>query len=366
MRGAAVWPVAGRGRPGRGAGPWLRALAGVWLLASALFLVSRQQARTALAQDYATEPATAPHPAEAAAAAASRQARLHRLGLDEPLFYVGRRAATATRPAGWRWHGRRNQYHRWLRGLGRGQWGTSARSGRPVGELLGAALAVSLPLMGGAALLAVGAALALGQWLAARPPAGRWVRAALAALQSVPGFALALALLLAFANPEVLDWFPVGELPLAAGPDGPAAATGPALAQLVLPTLALVLAALPGLALPYAAALRHELSQPYAVAARAKGLAARQLVARHARPNALLPLLAQLADLLPALVGGAVVVETVFGQPGMGRLLAHAAATHDHPVLVAGVLLVGTARLLALAATDAALHLTDPRRRWPA
>ena len=347
----------------RRAAPFLRAVAGVWLLASAVFLLSRHQARTAVRQAYSADLATPARPAEAAESAAARRAQLHRLGLDEPLFYAGYRPATATRAAHWRWHGRRNQYHRWLLALGRGQLGSSTRSGRPVGQLLGAALAVSLPLMGAAALLATLAALALGQGLAARGRAGRWGAAALAALQSVPGFAVGLALLLLFANPETLDWFPVDGPPPGAAPAGP---TGQALAALVLPTLALVLTALPGLALPYAAALRHELAQPYAAAARAKGLSRWQLLSRHARPNALLPLLAQLADLLPALVSGAVVVETIFGQPGMGRLLAHAAATHDHPVLVAGVLAVGSARLLALALADAALYLTDPRRRWPA
>lgn len=343
----------------------LRAGAGVGLLVSGLFLVSRHQARSALLQAETTDLSAAFHPAEAAEQQNIRRAQLHRLGLDEPLFYAHYVSAVPDRPAHWRWHGRRNQYHRWLRDLASGQFGTSLRSGQPVGELLRSALAVSVPLMGAAATAATLAALLLGQWLAGHPRRTVPLHVALVGLQSIPGFALALALLLLFANPDVFDWFSVDNLAFetdAGLPNGNALAT---LGQFVLPVLALTLSALPGLALPLAAALRHELAAPYAVSARAKGNSMRQLVRRHALPNALLPLIAQLADLLPALVAGAAVVETVFGLPGTGRLLAHAAATHDYPVLVAGVLLVGTARLLALLLADAALLLTDPRLRWP-
>ena len=80
--------------------------------------------------------------------------------------------------------------------------------------------------------------------------------------------------------------------------------------------------------------------------------------------NALLPTLAQLAELLPALVAGAVVVEVIFALPGMGRLLAEAAAARDYPVLVGGVLLTGAARLLALLLADLLYFWADPRIRW--
>ena len=120
---------------------------------------------------------------------------------------------------------------------------------------------------------------------------------------------------------------------------------------------------LPSLALPLEAALRHELSTDYATTARAKGLPIGQVLRRHALPNALLPLLTTLTELLPALVAGTVVVEVVFALPGSGRLLAEAAAAHDYPVVVAGVLLAAAARLLGLVLADVLYFLTDPRLR---
>jgi peptide/nickel transport system permease protein len=87
------------------------------------------------------------------------------------------------------------------------------------------------------------------------------------------------------------------------------------------------------------------------------------LLRRHALPNALLPLFSSLASLLPTLLAGTVVVETVFGLPGTGRLLAEAAASHDYPIVVAGVLLVAAARLLSLALADVLSALVDPRIR---
>ena len=134
----------------------------------------------------------------------------------------------------------------------------------------------------------------------------------------------------------------------------------------MLPVAALVLSALPELTLQLDAALADELRQPYIMTARAKGLPAAAVVRRHALRNALLPTLAQLAELLPTLVAGAVVVEAIFGWPGMGQLLATAAAARDYPVLVGGVLLVGAARLFSLLLADLSYSRADPRIRWQA
>ena len=331
-------------------------LLATWLLASAVFLLSRAGGEQALAT---TADLLAPA-ASTADVLASRTATRHRLGLDLPLFYIGRTAA-----GGWQWRGSHNQYHAWLRGLGHGSLGTSFRTGQPVTRRLAAALAFTLPLTGTAAALATVLALALALHLAAAP---RWqppVRAGLVALQALPLFVVALALLLLLANPDVLDWFPADGLASVSSEFSPAS-LWETLPRLVLPVTALVLAALPELTLQLDAALAHELQQPYILTARAKGLRASAVVRRHALRNALLPTLAQLAELLPAMVAGAVVVEVIFALPGMGRLLAEAAATRDYPVLVGGVLLVGTARLVSLLLADLSYSWADPRIRWQA
>jgi peptide/nickel transport system permease protein len=99
----------------------------------------------------------------------------------------------------------------------------------------------------------------------------------------------------------------------------------------------------------------------YVTTARAKGLSTRQIIRRHALRNALLPLLTLLADLLPAVLAGAVVVEVIFALPGMGQLLSDAATARDYPVLLGALLVILVARLTAYILADAAYRLADPR-----
>lgn len=340
-----------------------RAALAAWGIASLVFLLSRllpggpEQVTLPEAADL-SRPVTSRQ--SAASQALTRQALRQRLGLAEPLFYVSRVAGP---PVTWHWNGLRNQYHRWATQVLHGNLGQSYRDGQPVTTLLAHAIAYSLPLAAAAAGLAVAAALGLGLYLA-RTPRG-WlpalVRAGLAALQVTPLFLLALALLLLFANPDALNLLP------ASTSDGePAtglAALGYWLARAALPLLSLVLAVLPSLTLPLAAALQQEAALNYATTARAKGLTVKAMLWRHALPNALLPLLTTLTELLPALVAGTVVVEVLFAVPGSGRLLAEAAAAHDYPLVVAGVLLTAAVRLLSLLLADVLYFLADPRLR---
>jgi peptide/nickel transport system permease protein len=341
----------------------VRTVLAVWVLASAVFLVSRRDADTAvrLALPDSSDLSQAGTIADSAARQAAQVATRRRLGLDLPLFYV------TWGTARWQWHGTNSQYHQWAKGALRGDFGTSFRTGQAVTTRLRNALAITLPLTSTAALLGIGLALLLAQNLAAKPWWQRPVQATLVALHALPLFVVALLLLLIFANPEVLAWFPAYGLDQPLDPESGAwhniAAYG---AHLVLPVAALILTALPDLTLQLHAALRQELRTDYAVTARAKGLPENQVIRHHALRNALLPTLTQVTELLPALVAGAVVVEVVFALPGMGRLLAEAGAARDYPVLVGGVLLTGAARLLALLIADLLYFWADPRIRWQA
>ncbi|MFD1469984.1 ABC transporter permease [Hymenobacter caeli] len=332
-----------------------RAALAVWALASLLFLLSRwaPTSDAALGLTEPTEMQATAAETPGAHQLAQRAAR-QRLGLDVPLFYFSRPVAGPGQRPGWHWNGPRNQYHRWLGALLRGDLGTSFRDGQPVAARLATALLYTLPLTGTAAVLALAVALALAAGLARGPWWRRPALAALAGLQALPLFVLATGLLLLLANPDALNWFPTYEQ--AGAEDGLVA-----LGACLLPLACLVLGAVPELALQLEASLAHEMRADYAVTARAKGLSVRRVVRRHALRNALLPVLPLVVDLLPALVAGAVVVETIFSLPGMGRLLAEAAATRDYPVLVGGVLLVGAARLLALLLADAGARWLDPR-----
>lgn len=342
-----------------------RTILAVWALASAVFLLSRHDsaAATQLALPDAADLSTSNLSAagQAAALAAVKQ----RLGLDLPLFYISRCPGSRLTGVQWQWNGWRNQYHYWATGLLRGDLGTSFRTRQPVVARLRDALSFTLPLTGTAAVLAIGMALLLAQRLAARPWWQGPVRVGLAALHALPLFIIALALLLLFANPDVFAWFPAyGFDQLSSGESPTGNSPLDYLLHLVLPVVALTLTALPELTLQLDATLAAELRTDYATTARAKGLPESVVIRHHALRNALLPTLTQVAELLPALVAGAVVVEVVFALPGMGRLLAEAAAARDYPVLVGGVLLTGTARLLALLLADFLYFWADPRIRW--
>ncbi|HET9505599.1 MAG TPA: ABC transporter permease [Hymenobacter sp.] len=332
-----------------------RAGLAAWATASLVFVLSRLLA-TGVEEAMLGE-ATDLQGHFSATSTVARQALRQRLGLEEPVFYVTRSRATAA----WHWHGPHNQYHRWLRGLLHGQLGWSYRDGQPIGPKLRAALAYTLPLAVVSAAAALLAALALGLALAGGPATG-WragLHLVLTSLQGLPIFALAIGLLFLFANPSGLNILPA--ISSADGLSEPM--PGEMALQLVLPALTLVLATLPELTLPLAAALRHELRALYITTARAKGVPAAAVLRRHALPNALLPLLTAFAGLLPTLLAGTVLVETVFAVPGVGRLLAGATATHDYPVVVAGVLLTAGGRLLGLALADGLYAWADPRIR---
>ncbi|TVT40510.1 ABC transporter permease [Hymenobacter setariae] len=351
-------------------GRWLvaqvgRAALAAWAIASLVFLLSRLDSAKAtdlLLSEVDSLNSTALRTDTDATQRQARQAIKQRLGLEAPLFYV-----TRTQQVGvvkWHWHGLHNQYHQWLVGLLHGQLGLSFRDGQPIGPRWRAALAYTLPLTGLATLGAIAGALLLGLTLAGGPSApalSGWragLHTLLTGLQALPLFALALGLLFTLANPDMLNI-----LPAYAGSADTDELWDQQALRLVLPVLALVLAVLPELALLLAHTLRHELGSDYATTARAKGLSNRQLLQKHALPNAILPLLTAFAGLLPTLVAGAVVVEKIFSVPGTGRLLAEAVAMHDYPVVVAGVLLTALARLLALALADALYAWADPRIR---
>ena len=340
----------------------LRLLLAVWLIVSGVFLLSRLLSPAAALLPFTTGDLILPTTSAAEQQVAEKRLQ-HRLGLDLPVFYVTPAADGHT----WQWRGLHNQYQRWLGQLLRGNLGHSYRDGQAVTGLLANALAYTLPLTISAALLAVGLAVWLSVRMATRPRLRQHVVRGLYVLDAVPLFVLGLLLLLLLANPEVLALFPAYGLGL--GEDRTLAdaswlaQVGSRLYHLVLPVLCLVLVSLPALVVQLDEALQNERRADYATTARAKGLPETAVVRWHALRNALLPTITQLTNLLPALVAGAVVVEVIFALPGMGRLLADAAARRDYPVVVGGVLLTALVRLLAQALADWLYLLADPRIR---
>ena len=247
----------------------------------------------------------------------------------------------------------------WLGRLLRGDLGTSWREGAPVAVLIAERLPLTLALTIGAASLAVLAGTLIGLAAAARESRA-WPAAALAALHAVPGYVAAQALVAVFALG--LGLLPVQGIADARDPatDGLALLAERA-RHLALPVLALAAHQLCFVGLLVRAGLIEEMRRPYVTAAMARGMARSVARRRHALPNALLPVATLTAARFGGLVGGALVIETAFALPGLGRLAVTAAVARDHPVVIGCVV---TAAALAWAANlvaDLLAPVIDPR-----
>ncbi len=241
------------------------------------------------------------------------------------------------------------QYIRWLWQALQLDFGTSVRTGRPVAELLFSRLPATIRLSIASFLLAGIIALPVGIVTAIKQHsfldhAGR-VFAFLGA--SMPSFWLALLLILVFA--VKLGWLPA----LGYGSKE----------HLVLPALALSLGIAPTYARLLRASMVEVLSQPYVITARAKGLVERVVIFQHAIRNALIPFVTVLGLSFAHLLAGAVVIETIFAWPGVGKLVVDAILNRDFPIVQAFVLIAAGLFVVANLVVDLSYRLLDPRIR---
>jgi peptide/nickel transport system permease protein len=135
------------------------------------------------------------------------------------------------------------------------------------------------------------------------------------------------------------------------------------LGHLVLPITVATFGGLAGFSRYMRQSMLEVIRQDYIQSARAKGLAERVVVGKHALRNALLPIVTILGLSLPTLIGGSVIVESIFAIPGMGQLMVQAAFERDYPVLMGNLVIVSTLTLFANLMADLAYSLVDPRIR---
>jgi peptide/nickel transport system permease protein len=175
---------------------------------------------------------------------------------------------------------------------------------------------------------------------------------------SLPGFFLALILIYIFALQ--LGWLP----PAGYETIGVPPSFADRLKYMILPVMTLVFASAPGLMRYTRTAVLEVIRQPYTVTAQAKGLPRHTIVWRHMLRNSLIPVLTQLASLLPAIIGGSVIVEQIFAWPGMGRLAIRAAQERDYPLLMGLVLFSSLVMIVGILLVDICYVLVDPRIRY--
>ena len=250
------------------------------------------------------------------------------------------------------------QFVEWAGRAVRGDLGRSIQYGVPVADLIVSRLSVTLPLTLMAASLMVLAAIPLGVFAATRHR--RWGDYAAMVLSqlgiAVPGFWAGLLLILLFS--VRLGWFQSG------GFDGWGQGVGHALRSLLLPAAALGLFQFAVLARTTRSALLEVLREEYVKTARAKGVAERGVIFRHALKNAMIPVLTVAGVQLGQLMAGSIVLESVFYLPGLGRLALGAISARDLPVVQGVVLFVASGIVVINAAVDMLYGVLDPRIRY--
>lgn len=246
-------------------------------------------------------------------------------GLDQPLFV---------------------QYLRFLGRLAVGDLGRSFSLRQPVATVIGENLGGTLLLALVSLVVAAVIALAIASF---STRGGRWAAGVTSTLEiiaaAVPHFWLAIALILLFAT--TLGWLPPVSVP---GPAG-----------LVLPVLTLALPLAGFLGQVMRESLLDAMASPFVLAARARGESERGVFWRHTLRHAAIPAVGLAGWAFGALISGAVVVETIFARPGLGRSLLSAVQLRDVPVVVGVVIVVALGYMLVTTLTDLADRLIDPR-----
>jgi peptide/nickel transport system permease protein len=252
-----------------------------------------------------------------------------RLGLDRPLY---------------------QQYGIYLTNLARGNLGTSLRTNEPVASAIAERMPATLELAAASMIVAIVIAIPLG--IAAAAAAGTFVDH-LATTLALVGISMPnvwLGPLLAIIFAVELGWLPVSGRGT--------------LAQLVLPALTLGAPLAAVLARMTRASVIDELRELYVTAARARGVSRARAVLHHAFRNSLIPIVTVLGLQVGSVLTGAVITETIFAWPGVGRLLIQSIGFRDYPLVQGCILLIAVTYVSVNLLTDLAYGLLDPRIRY--
>lgn len=250
------------------------------------------------------------------------------------------------------------QFLRWAGGVVQGDLGRSIFTNDPVGKLIAQRIEPTLSLALTTIVFAIVIAVALGVLAAWK--AGTWVDRSLMALSvfgfSVPAFVVGYLLIYLFSM--YLGWLPVqGYKAIGDG-------FVPWARHLVLPTITLGLVYVALIARITRASMLEVLAEDYIRTARAKGVATRSMLLKHALKNAGVPVVTVIGIGVALLIGGVVITETVFNIPGIGRLVVDAITKRDYPVIQGVILIFAGVYVLVNLLVDLSYTVLDPRIRY--
>ncbi len=250
------------------------------------------------------------------------------------------------------------QYLDWAWRLLRGDWGTSFRDGASVLDVIGRHLGATLLLMGSSTVIAI----AVGTWVGIRGATHRYSTfdnvatiGAMVAL-SIPTFWFGLVGIYIFSLK--LGWLPAGNM-YTVGDQS----VLDYLHHLIMPSIVLALVHIAVWSRYMRTATLDVINQDFVKTARAKGLSERRILMKHVVGNALLPMITLAGMQLPAVLTGALVTETVFTWPGMGRLFLDSISYGDYPVVMGLLMFSAILVIFANLMADIAIAIVDPRIR---
>ncbi len=262
------------------------------------------------------------------------------------------------------WYGLDNQYHTWLMGFIRGDFGTSLSHRMAVADKVKPALFWTLVVNLAAIALAFLLAVPIGVWSAVKQGKtfDKAATIGLFMLYSMPAFWVATLLLVFFTNPQYsMNFFPAG-FPN----DIPTSAPwwrqiGLAIPNLLLPIVCVAFPSIAYIARQARGGMANVLGQDFIRTARAKGLPERTVIWRHGFRNALFPLITLLASVVPSAIAGSVAVEWIFNIPGMGWLTLQAIGQQDWPIVFTVLMLGAVLTVVGMLVSDVLYRWVDPR-----
>lgn len=324
-----------------------------------------------------------------------------KLGLDLPLFYFSVTTlaepdtlyrvydeeklktikATIREQSGYKnyipkiiWYGFQNQYHQWLfggansKGIIRGDFGISFIKKEPVISILKVKLIWSVFFSIGSILLAYLISIPIGIKLAEKPDSrsSKITQLALFLLYSMPSFFVGVLLLMLFANPDVISIFPPSGIKPIEGYDENAsllAKFADSFPYMILPLICYTYSSLAFISKLTTTSINEQLHLDYIKTARAKGLNEKQIIWKHALKNSALPLITVFSSLFPSIIGGSVIIESIFTIPGMGLETVHAIIAQDYPIVIAVITLSSVLTIFSYLLADILYAWVDPRIR---
>ena len=271
------------------------------------------------------------------------------------------------------WYGKKNQYHLWLlgngndrKGLLRGDFGISYIDSQPIQSKIWQKVGISFSLSIISIFLAYLISIPIGIYSAYKKDsaADKGMSLVLFVLYSMPSFFVATLLLLQFANPDNLSWFPVSGIqdPTIFDPNWSLwMKLKHRMPFLILPIITYTYSSFAFLSRIMRIGMIDVVSQDYIRTARAKGLGEGKVILKHALRNSLLPVITVFAAIFPMAIGGSIIIEVIFSIPGMGVEVFNSILNYDYPMIITVFTLSGFLTMVGYLVADLLYALVDPR-----